>query len=531
MKVATRLALGFGALIALLVGLLLYQLSMLHGAVQTNRELTATIARLTLTSTDQMGRLDRMEENASKYLVTLEPGYERRHADAVEAFDRTVSDLLTLPLTGAERVEVDRLAALWEDHLQRGPSLEERAVHTSRLIDLSRPLAELAAEADVLRGQTRRVAEASREAITATVRQSAQAAWRAERISWVAAVAALLMGLLVSWRIVRSISDSLGRLKEGTRRVADGDFSYRLDSSRDDEFAQLARDFNVMTRRLGELDRAKRDFLSQVSHDLKTPLASMQETNQLLLEELVGPLEEKQRELLRLNLRSARRLSAMIAKLLDLARMDAGVLEYDFGRHDLVPLVRLVVDEYGPRGRERGVDVTAVLPARPLHAECDADRMVQLAANLVENAVKFSPRGGEVRVSLSDVDLSSAGPDPSGNGGRVSPEDGTQTGLAPESESSHAVILSVADRGPGVSAGDKERIFERFHQGRNGRGAADRGVGLGLALCREVAAAHGGWVWVEDRPGGGSVFLARLPRHRSTTPRPPAAVAGSGSGR
>ena len=105
--------------------------------------------------------------------------------------------------------------------------------------------------------------------------ESASAARKAERVTWGAAAIALTVSILVSGLIIRSVADALARLQEGTRQVAEGNFDYRLDLGRKDEFAQLAHDFNVMNHRLGELDRMKRDFLSKVSHDLKTPLASM----------------------------------------------------------------------------------------------------------------------------------------------------------------------------------------------------------------------------------------------------------------
>ena len=151
--------------------------------------------------------------------------------------------------------------------------------------------------------------------IGARNRRSATAAREAERLSMLAAGGALLLSIVVSVLIVRSISDALRRLQAGTRIVAGGDFSYRLPITKQDEFSALARDFNVMTQRLGELDRMQRDFLSKVSHDLKTPLASMQETTRLMLDEVPGELNPAQRRLLRLSDQSGKRLSSMISTL------------------------------------------------------------------------------------------------------------------------------------------------------------------------------------------------------------------------
>src|SRR5690606_9687504 len=111
-------------------------------------------------------------------------------------------------------------------------------------------------------------------------------------------------------------------LKAGTRAVARGDFDHRLPPGASREFAQVARDFNTMTRRLGELDSAQRDFVSKVSHDLKTPLASMRETANILLDEVPGPLTDPQRRLLRLHEESGERLAGMIAKLLSMSSLE-----------------------------------------------------------------------------------------------------------------------------------------------------------------------------------------------------------------
>jgi two-component system sensor histidine kinase GlrK len=153
-------------------------------------------------------------------------------------------------------------------------------------------------------------------------------------------LAAVAVGGLVSFFIYRSISKPLAHLTEGTHAIAEGKFFYRLDTSRSDEFSQLARDFNAMTRRLDELDRLKKDFVAHVSHELKSPLASMRETIEIMLDEIPGTLNEKQRRLLDLNRQSGARLTALIGNLLDLSRTEAGVMEYDLKSHDIVALTR-----------------------------------------------------------------------------------------------------------------------------------------------------------------------------------------------
>lgn len=294
------------------------------------------------------------------------------------------------------------------------------------------------------------------------------------------AASALALSVLLSALLVRSIVRPLGALAHGTREISAGRFSHRLDDAGSDEFAQVARDFNAMTGRLEELDRLKRDFVSNVSHDLKTPLSSMQETSAVLLEELPGPLTEKQRHLLSLNQESGRRLASMLAKLLDLSRIEASPAA-NGEMVDVTWLVRGIVGRFNAARPARAPVVTLHEAEPRLLLRADADGLGQVVENLLENAIKFSPPDGTVRVALAEL------------------------------PSRDVVLLSVADEGPGVPDAEKERVFERFYQTAAGRTVRSRGVGLGLSICRHIVEAHGGTIWVADHEPRGAVFCVRLP--------------------
>jgi two-component system sensor histidine kinase GlrK len=260
--------------------------------------------------------------------------------------------------------------------------------------------------------------------------------------------------------------------------VAAGKFDHRLPSTGSDEFADLARDFNAMARQLGELDQMKKDFVSHVSHDLKGPLASTRETVHLLMEEIPGPLNDKQRRLLGLCLKSSERLSAMIGNLLDVSRMEAGMMDYTIEACDLVQLVLSSAAEFEGLAHEKKVDLAVEAAVSAIWAECDNGRITQVIANLLENAIKFSPQAGRVVLRV-------------------------------EASGAYA-LLSVSDRGAGVPKESREKIFDRFHQVNPGKKITGQGVGLGLAICRKIVEAHGGTIWVEDNPLGGSVFFVKL---------------------
>lgn len=488
MKVATRLASGYGVLIAVLAGVLVYQASVISRAVRTNQELL-TSSHLTLSATRQLGHLDDYNENVRKYLVTGEAGYAEKATEALRAFGGMLTQLRSLSLSPPERQELSRLVDLWATYGWTG----ELAPESTEALERSR------AGLPELRRQTRLVNEAAQAAMVAELERSTAAARRTLWIALFGLTIALLFSLLVAARIVRSISESLRHLKSGTHAVAQGNFDYRLNASSKDEFSQLGADFNVMIGRLGELDQAKKDFVSHVSHELKTPLASIQEVNRLLLEELPGTLNPKQRHLVELNLKSAGRLSDMISKLLKQSQIESGSLHYEFVWQDVGELVKTIIAEFEGSGRaagrievDRASDVVVVA--------CDGPHVIQVVQNLIENALKFSPADQPIRVSVAfrhDI------PE------QVRPD--LRTHMRKGANGSGYALVSVADLGPGVPDQEKEEIFDRFYQGTHGRRADSGGVGLGLALSRRIIEAHGGVLWVRDHTPTGSVFEFLLP--------------------
>jgi len=359
---------------------------------------------------------------------------------------------------------------------------------------------ELCLHFEHLKQQAEAVLTVTQRSIEDKVEQSNATSREAERVSWQVVVAALLMILLVSGLTARSIKEPLRRFTAGARAVADGQFFYQLDENSADEFADSAAAFNSMARRLGDLDRLKREFLAHVSHELKTPIVAMQETNSLLLEQLVGPLNDKQRRIVSLNLEGAKRLSAMISNLLDLSRMEADALEYEFEETDLVELVELVREELAVRMHDKGLWLDADLSPQPLVITCDRDRLIQVIENLYDNAVKFSAIASTLSIELSTIE---------------NPPDHLPTywrrrlarrGIGP------AALLAVSDSGPGVPDEHKEKIFEKFYQVEKSQKKGLRsGVGLGLSISREIVEAHRGALWVKDNPDIGSTFFLMLP--------------------
>ena len=252
--------------------------------------------------------------------------------------------------------------------------------------------------------------------------------------------------------------------------------------------------------RLVEIDQVKRNFISHVSHELKAPLASMQETTHVLLEGIPGPLTEKQKRLLELNLQSGKRLAKMIGNILDLSRLEAGIVEYEMHTADIADMIHNVVMELSVEARTKSLRVLTDIQREPLMVECDPNRMVQLFTNLFENAVRFSNKGGFITVHARSVQQLPGMPQPA------------RARLSATAAPHGFAMIAISDSGPGIEDSNKENVFHMFHQGRKGKKMPGESLGLGLAISRAVVQAHHGTIWVEDNPSGGAIFFVLLPK-------------------
>ncbi len=495
MKITTRIISGYGLFFAVLVGLVIYQVSTIARLQDVSKTLSQINFQNAVTCLQAISHLDGVEEFTRKSFASAD--YLNQLQQYQDYFQQDLADLDANIKSGEERAEMKRLSQQWDVYKKDLGALQPLLLQRGRT---ALP-ANLNEDLENLKSHTYSVYEATLRSMKSKVDRSLKTGDTAVVVLWSVTVVALAISILVSLLIVRSISKPLAHLTEGTRAIADGKFFYRLDTTRDDEFSQLAHDFNKMTSRLNELDEMKKDFVSHVSHELKAPLASMRETIQLMLEEIPGPLTEKQKRLLELNLQSGTRLTAMISNLLDLSKTEAGVMEYELKSQDLVPLVRNAIAELEVQAHEKQIDIKSDLPDKPVLVECDNDRIVQVVLNLVGNAVKFSPRHSDVHIQVEKIHEMP----------QSIPERWSRF-ITGAGQDGYFGLVMVADSGPGIPDSDKEKVFEKFHQVKQGKKIAGQGVGLGLAICRTIVQAHRGAIWVENNPGGGSRFMLLLRR-------------------
>jgi two-component system sensor histidine kinase GlrK len=494
MKITTRIIFGYGLFIAILLGMAVYQVLTIKRMQSINETLQESNFRNAWTCLEVVKDRDLLEEYTRKSFELADPDYLNKLKEFQKDFETRLTELRKSAVSAEERAEIVRLGRFWNSFAANLRQHQQSLPGTGTALPQ-----DLRDDLDRLRTQTLSVYESMLQSMSAEVEKSRKTGDAAALIMGCSVFVALSISILVSFFIYRSISNPLTHLTEGTRAIAEGKFYYRLDTSRNDEFSQLAKDFNTMTRRLNELDEMKKDFVSHVSHELKSPLVSMQETIQLMLGKIPGPLTDKQKRLLELNLQSGHRLTSMISNLLDLSKIEAGVIEYEMKSQNLIPLVQNAIAEIEVQANEKEIQLKTEIPDTPLLVECDNGCLMQVIVNLVGNAVKFSPKKGVVRIHVEPIQQIP----------QQMPQ--SQRNLVLHSgERKHYGLVTVTDFGPGIPDADKESIFEKFHQVRRENKLPGQGAGLGLAISRTIVEAHRGAVWVEDNPEGGSCFRLLL---------------------
>jgi signal transduction histidine kinase len=289
----------------------------------------------------------------------------------------------------------------------------------------------------------------------------------------VALLLSVAVGTLLAWRAtrpLRAVSDTARRILET------GDLSARVPAlPGKDELAVLVRQLNTLLDKNAVHVRVLRETLDNLAHDLRTPLTRLRGTAELAMQDAGDPVEA--RAALADCVNESDRVLHLLETLLDISAAEAGALKLNRDRIDARTLTERAVDLYREVAEEKGIAVTLDQPT-PVELSADAIRLGQAVNNLVDNALKYTPAGGRVRLAV-----------------RGEPR---------------YVVITVSDNGPGVPVGEREAIFRRLYRGDASR--SQRGLGLGLSMVKAIVEAHGGTVGVANSPEGGALFVVRIPR-------------------
>ena len=292
-----------------------------------------------------------------------------------------------------------------------------------------------------------------------------------------AGLLALALSVVLAALMARSISAPLQRMSVVAGEIAEGERS-QIRPQGPREVRSLAESLNEMSEKVHASQESQRDFVANVSHELKTPITSIQGFAQAILDGTASG-GAALRQAAQVFFDEAGRMHRMVSQLLDLARLEAGTAAFERTEVDLEELLSNVARTFEPHAQ--AAKVLLETDIQPLPAiSADGDRLFQVFTNLLENALKNTPEGGQVILGARQH-----------NGG---------------------VAIGVSDSGAGIPAHELERIFERFYQvDRSRKGGEGRGVGLGLSIAQEIVRAHGGQITVESQVGQGSTFTVQLP--------------------
>ncbi|WP_051883582.1 ATP-binding protein [Salinisphaera hydrothermalis] len=292
---------------------------------------------------------------------------------------------------------------------------------------------------------------------------------------WLFAGIALMLSALLAWLLARTLLTPIRRIADATHRLAAGYYDARVTLGRGDEIGRLALDFNHLADTLARNEAMRRRMMADISHELRTPLSVLRGELEAL-EDGVRPFTPEATRSLTSEIGL---LSQLVDDLYELSLSDAGALAYRKTEIDVTALLGDLEESHRGRFAQADLCIHWELPETPVWLLADEDRLIQLFQNLLENSLRYTNAGGEVRVRMQTADGS--------------------------------IEVWLEDSAPGVDAGERERMFERFYRADVSRSRASGGSGLGLAICRNIVEAHGGTIVARASELGGVGVCVTLP--------------------
>jgi two-component system sensor histidine kinase GlrK len=329
----------------------------------------------------------------------------------------------------------------------------------------------------VLSDLARNVLNTSNALIDREVDSMRRTGERAQRILWLQLAATIPLGVLLAIGVTIFIARPIRQLDQAIRRLGAGEFEGDIRVVGPADLKYLGDRLDWLRQRLIELEQQKRLFLRHVSHELKTPLTALREGSELLLEGTAGPLLPSQREIVEILKQKSLQLQRLIEDLLNYHRVQESVARLDLEEVRFDHVVEQVIEDHRLAVQARRI--RADLNLDPVTLQADQDKLRAVVANLVSNAIKYSPDEGMISLALR--------------------------------QQGDEVVLDIGDAGPGVPVEDRERIFDWFYQGGGAPRGRLRGSGLGLAIAREFVLAHGGRIEILQESGPGAHFRVTVP--------------------
>ncbi len=282
------------------------------------------------------------------------------------------------------------------------------------------------------------------------------------------------IGMILVYASSKKITSPLLQMNEAAKVIAGGNFEQRVEISSEDEVGQLAESFNHMAESLDKYEKVRRDFIANVSHDLRSPLTSIQGFLGAILDGTIP--EQKQEHYLNIVLEETKRLTKLTNDIVELSRAQTSTITLEKKRFNINDLIRESIERLEPRLKQKDIQINAMFAEKETFVCADRDKIARVIYNLVDNAIKFSGEGEQIEI---------------------------ETAL----KENKKLLVSVKDYGKGISEEDVKYVFDRFYKVDSSRGKDKTGSGLGLSIVREFLLAHGENIAVKSEEGKGTTFL------------------------
>lgn len=310
---------------------------------------------------------------------------------------------------------------------------------------------------------------------TSSLEQVDAMVYKLIRMAAAAGLAVILLFLGLSLFLAQRIVKPIRELTRAARYMADGDWSRKAAVRSKDEIGQLAETFNTLAKELNKREKLKNDFISSISHELRTPLTSIKGWSETLKQSEPGEDADEVRMGLTVIGKETERLAGLVEDLLDFSKLASGTMELHAELLDFNGPVKETVNQFAVRAEKAQIHLQASFGTETIIVCGDANRLKQVIINLLDNAFKFTPSGGTIRIGTA-----------------------AEQGKA---------VLTVSDTGSGIDPDDLPHVMERFFKASSGQG----GSGLGLAICKEIIDMHNGTIRIDSERGAGTVARIELP--------------------
>lgn len=438
--------------------------------------------------TDHMERLCAVEHDAArKFLESRDSVHSRTFERTYPHVSTSLDSLLVMINQSQARSAIGRLKETQERFVTFFYASKD-LLRSSSDADLKALQRQAAAFRDTTFAQIRVLNDANQTALIRSLRPFFQQARIAINGGYIVLALSFAVALSLALILARTVTRPILALQAGTQKVAQGIYE-TVPVSSSDEVADLTVAFNIMSEKLKQLDEMRIQLMSEISHEMRTPLQVIKAGCYSVIHSKDAPvLNQRQRDSIAMIHQATNRINTFVNSFLDIAKMEAGLMKFDFARQSIVELLTPLIQEAQLIAQTR--DIKLEFTAEEIGPiQLDKDRIGQVFSNLLSNALKYTPDGGLISFRMTrplDCDGLSA---PAGG----------------------CVRIEVQDSGVGIPEADLARLFDKFYQAKNVPLVNEKGSGLGLALVKHVTEAHGGRVRVKSKVGEGSTFIVELP--------------------